>query len=214
MPVTRVAEEPSAETYDPKSGRWTTTGPMAAWRASSSATLLGDGRVLVAGGFGDTPSSDTELSAELYDPKTRSWIATASMGTRRVYGLTATLLHDGRVLLAGGEGLPELYQPTTGTWSTAAPGILSLGGQTATLLPDGTVLFAGGWDGVTPIAASQIYDPTLSAWTPASPMHEPRVSAQTVLLADGRVLVVAGASNVKGDLGLTSAELYDPGETR
>ena len=78
------AYEPTAETYDPVSGDWTSTAPMMRWRASPSVTLLDDGQVLVAGGFGTGPGTGTESSAEIYDPATRSWTATAPMAVDRV----------------------------------------------------------------------------------------------------------------------------------
>ena len=80
----------------------------AAWEIQSTATLLPNGQVLVAGGG--------LASAELYDPATGVWTTTGSMATDR--GLaTARLLPNGKVLVAGGIGsLPsaELYEPATG----------------------------------------------------------------------------------------------------
>ena len=77
------AYELTAETYDPVSGDWTSTAPMRR-RRSPSVTLLEDGQVLVAGGFGTGPGTGTESSAEIYDPATpagrrpRRWPSTAS----------------------------------------------------------------------------------------------------------------------------------------
>ncbi len=67
--------------------------------------LLPDGKVLVTGGIGSEQARrrDAALtSAELYDPGTGTWAATASMATPRGYGFSATLLADGKVLVAGG----------------------------------------------------------------------------------------------------------------
>lgn len=94
----------SAELYDPASGRWTATGSMHEGRGGSTATLLRDGRVLVvAGGTEDATleGGPRSRTAELYDPATGTWTATASMIEAR-QGFTATLLPDGRVLVAGG----------------------------------------------------------------------------------------------------------------
>ena len=95
---------------------WALTQRTHALRETQTATLLPDGRVLVAGGSIPT-------YAELYDPVTDTWAETPSMG----YGVslaTATLLQDGRVLIAGGisdGGLSTtraaLYDPVSGTWS-------------------------------------------------------------------------------------------------
>jgi hypothetical protein len=75
---------------------------MANARWYYTAMLLADGRVLIAGGLGESTSGFL-ASAELYDPKTGSFSPTGSMTTARAQP-TATLLPDGRVLIAGGGG--------------------------------------------------------------------------------------------------------------
>jgi hypothetical protein len=73
---------------------------MTTTRANHTATLLPNGTVLVAGGYS---SSSTLSSAEIYNPATGTWTATASMATAR-YAHTVTLLPNGSVLVAGGFG--------------------------------------------------------------------------------------------------------------
>src|SRR5437868_3620013 len=73
------------------------TGSLNTARGVHTATLLPNGKVLVAGGYG----SGVFASAELYDPASGSWSATGSLHTAR-YGCTATLLPNGKVLVAGG----------------------------------------------------------------------------------------------------------------
>ena len=63
-----------------------------------TATLLPNGKVLVAGGFN---GSGSLASAELYDPASGTWTATGSLDTARD-SHTATLLPNGKVLVAGG----------------------------------------------------------------------------------------------------------------
>ena len=113
----------SAELYDPRTGSWTPTGSMREARGGHTVTLLPDGRVLVAGGHSsDTTGNSLLASAELYDPRTRSWSATAALLEARS-GHAATLLLDGTVLVAGGFGggddnsalaSAELYVPGSG----------------------------------------------------------------------------------------------------
>src|SRR6267142_1053489 len=86
---------------------WVATGSMSVGRVGPTATLLTDGRVLVAGG--STPEGLTP-TAELYDPATGAWTLTGSMSVGRAYH-NATLLTDGRVLVAGGS-TPEGQTPT------------------------------------------------------------------------------------------------------
>jgi hypothetical protein len=165
----------SAELYDPKTGKFSPTGSMITARGSQTATLLSDGRVLIAGGATAADITGKFLaSAELYDPKTGTFSPTGSMITARGVQ-TATLLSDGRVLIAGGSDLrliaggsdspgdslaggslasAELYDPTTGRFSPTGSMTTARAGQTATLLSDGRVLIAGGSD-----SSAELYQP-------------------------------------------------------
>ena len=117
---------------------------MTTGRVEHTATLLPNGQVLVAGGFGLQRRSPT--SAELYDPATGVWTATGSMTTGRV-DHTATLLPNGQVLVAGGccdfTGSAELYDPATGVWTATGSMATARQTHTATLLQNGKVLVAG-----------------------------------------------------------------------
>jgi hypothetical protein len=111
----------SAEVYDPSTGQWAATGEMLEGRINHSATLLPGGNVLVAGGTNSVIDGGVILtSAELYDPATGSWTTTEGMPVARG-GYTATLLGDGTVLVAGGNGTSgylasaELYDPGSGS---------------------------------------------------------------------------------------------------
>jgi hypothetical protein len=124
-----------------------------------TATLLLDGKVLVAGGFSITNGTVVELaSAELYDPVIGNWTTTGSMGQSRGRLPTNTLLSDGTVLAAGGccagngnLATAELYDPSNGTWTATANMTWARAGATATLLLDGTALVAGGYDPGDPV---------------------------------------------------------------
>jgi Kelch motif protein/galactose oxidase-like protein len=95
-----------AELYDPATGAFSATGQMAYARIAHSATLLSDGKVLIVGGFGADPVTQndvTNFTAELFDPATGFFSQTGSMALARS-GHTATLISNGRVLVAGGNG--------------------------------------------------------------------------------------------------------------
>ena len=125
---------------------WMATGSMATARYLHTATLLPNGQVLVAGGYGGLALA----SGELYDPATGVWTETGSRNCTLSY--TATLLPNGQVLVAGGVGpfylgclgTAELYDPATGVWTGAGHMAKARARHTATLLPNGLVLVAGG----------------------------------------------------------------------
>ena len=209
---------PSPAVIQPREPSWIATGPMIEGRVRLTATLLPDGKVLVAGGGGFGGDGVFALaSAELYDPSARSWTATGNMATVR-QGHTATLLPDGKVLVAGGTqhdderlSSAELYDPSSGSWTATGNMAAGRTAQTATLLPDGKVLIAGGWD-VDSLASAELYDPGSGSWTATGNMagnqaaQSDAASQTATLLPDGKVLVVGSTT----DSGF-AAELYDPG---
>jgi hypothetical protein len=98
----------AAQLYDPATGAWSLTETLNASREAHTATLLRDGTVVVAGGVawqGQYPNIQHQTlgSAETYDPGSGGWVAASGLNTARAYH-TATLLADGRVLVAGGDG--------------------------------------------------------------------------------------------------------------
>jgi hypothetical protein len=207
----------TAELYDPATGTWTATGSMLTGRYRHGATLLPDGKVLVAGGNVDSSANlgvrCCLASAELYDPSSGTWTATGSMIDARV-AHTATLLLNGTVLVAGGDSAhfngtspgAELYDPISGSWSAldCAVGIQYEGRcddpsswRTATPLPDGRVLLTGGDLGAA------LYDPGTGTWSPTGlPVDNDHLRG--LLLLNDTVLLLDRTE--AGD----SAQLYDP----
>jgi N-acetylneuraminic acid mutarotase len=138
--VLMLAVSAKASTLDP--GTWSQTGDLNFAREYHTATLLPNGKVLVAGGGMYSSTS------ELYDPATGVWTQTGNLNFARSYH-TATLLPNGKVLVAGGYGSSsylvqsELYNPATGTWTQTGNLNFARSYHTATLLPNGKVLVAG-----------------------------------------------------------------------
>jgi hypothetical protein len=163
----------SAEIYDPMTGAFRKTASLDWATMDHTATLLPDGRVLVAGGDGAGGGFEPTAVAAIYDPATETFSVTGSMQMAR-YCHTATLLTDGRVLVAGGDSWDngpteflssaELYDPATGTFSATGSMGKPLASQTATLLADGRVLMAGGELDQPP----QLYDPKTGTFGPAN----------------------------------------------
>jgi hypothetical protein len=210
---------PDAELYDPAAGTWSPTGSMAAPRNLFTATVLQDGRVLVANGSDSNPDDPQWiLPAELYDPASGRFQTTGSIGVGRSY-TTATLLADGRVLIAGGMtsgatylAEAEVYDPASGTFAATGPMVTARAGHSASLLPDGRVLIVGGFNRDENVATAEIYDPASgrfgpSTGTPAVARYYHTASS----LADGRVLLVGGLHDT---VQVAAAELYDPAADR
>jgi hypothetical protein len=127
---------------------------------------------------------------------------------------TATLLRNGKVLVAGGYSGPlgtvvlastELYDPATNSWSPAAPMLVPHASHTAALLPDGKVLVASGRSSGGDTVEAETYDPATNVWSNAGRLAVARTSAMAIVLTTGKVLVIGGDSG-----GNPPAELYDP----
>jgi hypothetical protein len=185
-------------------------------RKGHTATLLPDGRVLIAGGEG---SSGALASLELFDPTAQSFTSAGSMSAPRDLH-TASLLGNGKVLIAGGGapdagsgalplGTADIYDASAGTF-TAVAGLYGVASHTATLLNSGRVLLAGG-DGFDPgcgpigpilpeeclgaLPMAQIYDPAKNSFVQTRSMANPHSGHKAVLLQDGRVLIVGGSTS-------------------
>ncbi|WP_224372986.1 Kelch repeat-containing protein [Hyalangium versicolor] len=151
------------ELYDPATSTWSPAASMPTSRYDHTATLLTNGKVLFAGGLINGQGSVSTAVAELYDPASNTWSATASMASVRG-GHTATLLSNGKVLVTGGYASgnflasAELYDPASGTWSAAAPMASARSEHTATLLNNGQVLVLGGYKGPV-LSSAELYTP-------------------------------------------------------
>ncbi len=187
----------TAELYDPATGTWTQTGAMATVRDNHTTTRLLNGKVLVAGGAPDSAGYSSLSSAEVYDPDAGTWTTIDSMSFARQYH-TATLLPDGRVLVAGGGDVgyfissAEIYDPATGTWSATGTLGTARGIHTATLLPDGKVLAAAGNHNtlnaptIVALSSAELYDPATGIWTASGSLNAARSTHTATLLLAGR----------------------------
>lgn len=199
----------TSELYDPRYGKWFSGPSMIAPRAFHTAILHPGGAVLITGG-----SADEEF-AEVFYPIPFAFALLPPPPSKRM-GATATLLLDGRVLVAGGktpDGQPnvnaELFDFSSVTWSKALNTHPPLIDHTATRLLNGDVLFTAA-PGI-----AQIFHPNTAGFSPAAgsvPMNFLPPKHRATLLRDGRVLLTGGdgCTQNNGDLACSAqAFVYD-----
>ncbi len=187
-------------------------GPqMATARASGTATLLEDGRVLLTGGYpgeGEEPTA----SAETYDPVTARFTPVAAM-TRARADQTASLLSDGRVLIAGGFdesgralAETEIFDPATDTFAPGPEMSAPRAAHVATVVGGEVVLIGGTVEAEALSTTDVLRD---GSWVPGPELLTPRVKLGVAPLPEGRLLVVGGATDTEGHERLASTEILD-----
>jgi hypothetical protein len=196
----------TAEVYDPATDAFTPTADgMQIDRFEHAAVRLADGRVLVVGGKSwKVGQPDHPLaSAEIYDPATGRFRLVGGAMRQARSRPTATLLLDGRVLIAGGtdHGKPalacEIFDPRAERFTPAAPLKEGRMAHDAVRLPDGRVLVAGGWSDArhasTPTV--EVYDPDADRWESLPDLPSSAHDLRLVSIDGGkRILAVAGKS--------------------
>jgi hypothetical protein len=195
--------------------RFTAACTMETAREFHTATLLGIGIVLVAGGEN---GSFSLAAAELFNPETRTFAPVGDMVEARARH-TGTLLPNGDILIAGGRNAfgntlasVELFSPATMSFAPAGSMTTARESHTATLLNNGKVLLAGGRDGNEALATVELVDPASGSFAPANRMNIPRSFHTATLLKSGKVLL-AGGEDAHGNA-LATAEIFDPATGR
>ncbi|WP_225410534.1 Kelch repeat-containing protein [Stigmatella hybrida] len=177
-------------------------------RAAHTATLLKDGRVLLAGGFRMDGAGNAEplSSFEVLDPGARTLTHLPSQDeglTRRAFH-TATLTPEGEVVLAGGEvSIAGVTVPlrTAAVWDPDALGLYGFelawarSRHGAASDSAGRILLAGGvGEGSVPVPELEGLEPQ-ALRTFSVPLLLPRVGASVTALPDGQRVAVIGGSD-------------------
>lgn len=211
-------DAPRVKTLTPESMTWTTLSLPMAWRDGSTAVVMQDGRVLVAGGRDASTNGMFQplASAELYDPKLDQWLPLPNMyeAHPRPMGF---LLPNGEVLIVDAQtGTTESYDPSGNRWKWLAPMPLDeswqfgVNGVASVVSPDGKLFIFGGNAGLDIEVDSWMYDPNRDAWTSLGRLLTARYGHTATLLNDGNILI-AGGTSVFAQLdksALRNAELY------
>jgi hypothetical protein len=205
----------SVERFDPRDNSIHKVAPLTNAREAHTATLLPDGRVVVAGGY----NGEYLNSIEIFDPSTNRFHTAGSLVEARS-GQTATLLPDGHIFFTGGVGSgwsflrsAELYDPATGRAEVVGSMSVPRESHTATLLQDGRVLIVGGHRGrrqdMVVYSSAELFSPRSRRFEPAGTLGTARHKHDAMKLADGRVLVIGGADR-SDRMYYATTEIYDP----
>ena len=200
----------------------TASATWATQTAGIASVSNGAASGLALGSSGVTATIGSVSASAAVDVTADTWTAAPQMPTERVAGHTATLLANGKLLVAGGvksagmgTAAVDLFDPVAATWTSVAPMNVMRSSHSATLLADGRVLVTGGSTvssaaakGYVNNTSAEIYDPAANTWTAAPPMSAARSHHTATRLPDGKVLVVGGENVLY--LVEPTAEVYDP----
>ncbi|HSC79786.1 MAG TPA: kelch repeat-containing protein [Chitinolyticbacter sp.] len=194
----------STELFDPQTNSFSDAGNLPQGLQDFALTALPDGRALLAGGA--TSALVTVNSTLLWDAMQGGWRSNATLAQPRRYA-TATVLGNGKVLIAGGQctdcdRAAELFDPATGTFSNTGPTQSGHYMNETVLLADGRVLLTGGSS-----RAIELYDPASNTWTLAGQLIRVQPHSRLALLGDGQTVILTGSS-FRGGVG--AVEWFNP----
>lgn len=208
---------PTAELYNPTTKIFTSLGNTLYPRGGHTATLLNNGKVLIAGGGSSANNSGNPAVCEIFDPATNVFSTTGAMSTGRFWH-TATLLANGKVLIAGGQTVTdaapsvtcEIYDPATGTFSATGSMGHSRQQHNAHALSNGSVLVLGGLDnGGAATALCELYNVGAGTWGATGALPTAKIDPSSIVLASGNVFYCGGSANAGGTTGTNTGAFYN-----
>lgn len=186
---------------------WTPGASLSAARSQACASLLSDGRLLVAGGLGD---SGPVATVDVYGTD-GSFSAGPAMAQARAQA-SCTTLADGRVLVAGGDGgagplvTAEIFDPASTSWTPTGSLSVAREGHQAVMMPSGVVFIVGGAGAGGIVGALETY--LNGQFRAIGILNTPRMASAIVPLGVGKVLIAGGSDGANA---LNSVEMYDGG---
>ncbi len=169
-------------------------------------------------GTGAAGAVSAQVKIEVVNPGT--WVPTLNPMSVERRNFVQVVLPSGKVLVAGGIDATgnalnsaELYDPDSGTWTTAGTMNAARYGAVGVLLPDGRVLVAGGRDDAGALSSAELYDPNGRdvPWQLTAAMDAPRTNAMAALTNNGLVLVAGGDNGAAGSGTVyKTTTIYDP----
>ena len=208
LSVTATAEiyDPNTQTFTPVRGAMScpgTPGCMTQARWGHTATLLPDGRVLIAGGAAALSGESTN-TAEIYDPATQTFNSTGSMATTRVFHAAAWIPSLNKVLISGGYVDPfpqgaldssEYFDPSTGQFSPGPSVPVALGYPVAVSTGACTFCLIGGVDfSERPLNSFSIFSAQTAVWSAAGALNISRFQSTATPVGNSGLLVAGGST--------------------
>ncbi len=199
--------------YDPTTKAWAREAPLPQALSHVGLAAL-RGKIYAVGGFTDAIHMGAQTTALVYDPRTNAWSSIASLSSPR--GSVAAVAVDGKLHIFGGRhpdkvvkivqpGAPtmyaafgtvnvhEVFDPTTGRWSSASPMPGPPRDHMGVVVLDGKVHLFGGRvaDVADNLDRHDVYDPRTERWSIAAPLPRPRSSGAYTVLR-GEILYAGG----------------------
>jgi len=212
----------SCEVFNHITGKWALVSSMTTPRSNHTATLLEDGRVLVAGGL--TTSGVATNSCEIYDPNLDTWVTTTSLNTARYDHkdiLFTAGLNSNKVLIVSGKtssvtctNTCELYDSKAKTWSYTGSLVTGRTDFICEKLENGLVFVATGFDLSNPLSSVEVYGrENSSTWTTFASILTARYGATGTLITTGEhagEILICGGYNSTTSTYLDTNEFYNP----
>ena len=205
-----------ASNFPVPSGTWQQGGSLSTPRSFATATLLPDGRVVIAGG--QDANGNVLATVEIFQPD-GTVSSGPPMGTPR-YGHSAVLLGNGHLLVAGGHTTggavlktAEIFDPSSNTWTSISSLMTDARADfTMSALSSGDALVIGGNNGSGPVGSIDRFSVSAGTFSPQAALSVPRKLHAASVLRDGRIVVTGGIGVGQGaaSIPVSLTEIYDP----